>query len=162
LATMRPRTFQRPRTCCPLRLAIATVLVAAATASAKKDPAAVCTAAKLQAAATDVGGLLACQSKAAKDGVPVDPACVGKATQKLADALTKAEQDGACLDEGNIGDVESALGSFVSDVVSAERVTVGASKTEAAKLTATGKLAKTYLAAYGKLAAKVDLGGLFS
>src|SRR5262245_60301550 len=58
--------------------------------------------AKLQAASKAVQALLKCEEVGAKKGLATDPACVSKATAKLATAYASAQAKGGCAADDGI------------------------------------------------------------
>ena len=81
-----------------------------------------CQSAKLKATGKFAAGMLGCHSKAAKSGIPVDEVgCLNKARVKLNDAakgaFAKAESKGGCDTNGDVGNVQTAVESFVEQAV---------------------------------------------
>lgn len=74
-----------------------------------------CENAKLKASSKKEAGRVTCYSKAASKNIPVDQACLDKATAAFAKAFPKADAKGAC--EGTVDSVEFSI-DHCSDVVS--------------------------------------------
>jgi len=124
-----------------------------------------CTSSKLAAAAKASAARLACESKAARADAPVDPACLGRADERLAAAFLKAEAKGGCGASADVVDVGVRIDGRVADVVAAiPRGTTDASRACAAsKLKAAGKRSRSRLMCFSKADRRnesVDLGCL--
>lgn len=96
------------------------VILAAAllvvTVRAGVDPGARCTSAKLKAAAKLSGSELRCRAKAAGGQIAVDPACVGRATQKFQAAWARAEAAGGCHTTGDASAIAAKIEACSADV----------------------------------------------
>lgn len=100
-----------------------------------------CPIANLIAASKKADSLLACYAKAARLGEAVDEACISKAEDIFVKTLAKEEeaairQGGQCSIEENPADIEAAVDAFVTEIVTALRPTLDASKCAVAKLNA--------------------------
>ena len=102
---------------------VAVVAFGAGTASAQNK----CLAGKTKCVNKKMSALLKCHNTAEKTGLPVDPACLAKATGKF-DGGTKgpaaacfakleAKNDGPCVTFGDLAAEESKVDAFVLDVV---------------------------------------------
>lgn len=76
-----------------------------------------CSAAKIKASGKKAAGKAGCHSKAAKAGVGVDSACLGKAEAKHASAYVKAESKGDCFSTGDEVTAEASVDLFVAGLV---------------------------------------------
>ena len=81
-------------------VAVALLLGPSTLRAGKVSPAAKCAASKPTATGKKVSDETKCQ-KALRAGTAVAPACLTKAEQKYAAAYAKAQDTGACLDDGN-------------------------------------------------------------
>jgi hypothetical protein len=123
---------------------------------AAKDPTAACQVSKLKAAATAAAQLLTCQSKAAKAGVSVDPACMTKANQKLTDSFTKAESKGTCASRLDLTQVSTSLDTLLTAVLQPLAGAPSPSQCSGVVITATGKFAKSSMTAVTKYLTSPD------
>ncbi len=96
------------------------VLLLLATVEGASTPADKCAAAKLVAAGKKTGSKLACYGKAAKKGVTVDDACLGKAEQKFTAAFAKAEAKGSCRTTGDAAAIEADVDAMLATLVTDE------------------------------------------
>ena len=76
-----------------------------------------CDSKKLAAATKKAAAKAGCQSKAAKKGDPLDPACLQKAEDKFTGALGKAEGGDDCTSTGQVNTLENAVDAFIADLV---------------------------------------------
>jgi hypothetical protein len=76
-----------------------------------------CQSAKAKATGKYASGLLNCHSKAAKGNLPVDPACIAKATTTHTNAFNKAELKPPCDTTDDEGTVQAAVATFVERAV---------------------------------------------
>jgi hypothetical protein len=79
-------------------------------------PAAKCAAAKSKAAAKKVGGKLKCYQKAFLAGTGVDGTCLTTVEGKFSQAITKAEQPGACVVTNDATAIEGAVDTCVNAI----------------------------------------------
>jgi len=93
----------------------ALALLALASPARAGDPASMCAAAKLKAAAHRLVDDVRCETTALRLGAAVDPACLARADAKLAAAFARAEKAGGCL---TTGDAPGA-GAIVDDALTA-------------------------------------------
>lgn len=104
-------------------LAVASLVLSTAAGRAQVPPHFKCDAAKLKCAEDRVAGLLACHAAAETKGVPVDPACLRKVSEKYSfperGCVEKAEAKPPCLTVGDGATVALAIDAFVDDVVRA-------------------------------------------
>src|SRR5215468_1084171 len=78
-----------------------------------------CAAGKRKAAGKKAMAQLLCYARTATKNVPVDAACLGKASANLGKAFSKAEKKGGCATTGDAGAVEDAVDAIVGQVVAA-------------------------------------------
>lgn len=98
---------------------IAIILLASTpSVSVPEDPIRKCAAAKLKAVAKETTAAAKCHQTAILKGLAVDAACLAKAGSKLAEAIQKAEEDGACAGTA------SALAAVADGCVAASVVAV--------------------------------------
>src|SRR5262245_7929258 len=76
-----------------------------------------CAAGKRKAAGKKAMAQLLCYAKTATKNVPVDAACLGKASANLGKAFSKAEKKGGCATTGDTTAVEDAVDAIVGQVV---------------------------------------------
>jgi hypothetical protein len=76
-----------------------------------------CAAKQIAAGGKKASDKTKCHAKAVKKGLPVDPACLGKAETKFTGAFAKAERKADCLvGDTTAGDVEATVDDFVDGV----------------------------------------------
>jgi hypothetical protein len=82
----------------PWAASLAAILLLAprSSVSTPPDPVRKCAAAKLKAVAKETTAVAKCHQTAILKGLAVDDACLAKAESKLAEAIQKADEDGAC------------------------------------------------------------------
>ena len=68
-----------------------------------------CGSSKMKATAKYAQTVLKCNSKATKNGEPVDSLCISKAGLKLVSAFEKAEAAGGCVTSDDEGSVETSI-----------------------------------------------------
>jgi len=115
-------------------------LVMAALASwvaAASTPGQSCAAAKLKAAARKHQSKVKCYQKALSKGLPVEPACLGKAETKFAEAFARAETRGGCATTNDAGDIELLVDSCVGALVAALPATTSTTTTTTTSSTTT-------------------------
>ena len=76
-----------------------------------------CASGKRKAAGKKAMAMLLCYAKTATKSMPVDSACLGKASANLGKAFTKAEKKGGCITTGDAMAVEDAVDAIVAQVV---------------------------------------------
>ena len=107
---------------------LSSLVVACAAAALTPTPAIAdkCLGGKTRCVSKKTAGLLKCHIKAEKSGLPVDPACVQKYTDKFDGgtdptkgcfARLEAENDGTCITFGDFAAHEAKVDAFVLDVV---------------------------------------------
>jgi len=85
-----------------------------------------------------------CNAKALQNGVPVDPACIQKATDAFTKAFAKAQTKGDCQTDFDEGSAEAAVDTFIANAVQAIAGTSpGPDVCFGKKLTAVGKKAQS-------------------
>src|SRR5262245_56975280 len=129
-------------------------------AGTPRDPAVVCTYAKLNATATKANRLLICQAKAAAKGVNVDQTCLTNARNKFTVDFARAESKGGCATTGDAAMIEDQVDSFMADTVTALRPNLPLSNCTALKLKAVGAKARALLRAQANEQKKPDAGKL--
>lgn len=100
-----------------MMIAIAGVVLFAATSQAVRSPGAVCAAAKQKATGKKAVSKLKCYTKAMLANEGVDQSCLDTAEAKFSDAIGKAEAKGGCVNTGDANDLEAAVNTFVDSVV---------------------------------------------
>jgi len=80
-------------------------------------PARRCSAAKRKAAAKKAKGFAKCYARAAKIGLPVNPACLGKADGKFVSAFERAESKGGCASVGDVAAIEGLVDAMIASAV---------------------------------------------
>ncbi len=125
-------------------------------AAAKSDPAAKCSATKVQAAGKKAGAKLKCWAKAVKKAIAVDPLCLGTAEEKFDAAYAKIEAKGGCLTNGDAPAIEALVDSFVAGAVGAlpDGATPEGAKCASSKIQAAGKKADGKLKCHAKAIGK--------
>ncbi len=132
------------------------VLAAPAVAQTTADR---CAASKFKSTGKSALKAHLCHAKAAKQGVPVDTACLIKAADKMASSFGKAEAKGGCVAPGNFAAVEAINDQLTADNVSA-LVHSGDAQSQAcasSKRKAAGKNASAFLKCRSKAAKKAEL-----
>jgi plastocyanin len=94
-----------------------------------------CASSKLKAAGAKGKAMLLCNATAATKNLPVDLACLGKASVNLTKVFSRAEKKGGCVTTGDAGTVEPAVDALVSQVVA--QLTGGAATTTTTTTAAT-------------------------
>jgi len=115
-----------------------------------------CGGSKMKAAGRYAQALLTCHSTATRRGESVDPACLSKASSKIASAFQKAEDRGGCVTNDDEVATESSLGVDVDAVLAALAPDPNddARTCAASKMKASGKHLRGILTCYSKGAAR--------
>ena len=125
------------------------------------SPASKCDQSILDAAGKKAKAKTACYAKAVQNGVPVDDACLQKATDQFTKAFAKAQEKGDCLTDADVATVEGQVDTFVANANTAVNGGApGPDVCSAKKLTAAGKKAADVIKCHSTAAKKgatVDL-----
>ena len=121
-----------------------------------------CAQSGLDAAGKKAKAVASCYAKALQNGVPVDQACLDKATANFDKAFTKAQAKGDCPTDTDVATVEGEVDQFAANAI---QVVAGSNPGPdvclGKKLTAVGKKAQSVTKCYSKAAqsgASVDQG----
>ena len=109
-----------------------------------------CEGDKLLASGQRADAGLHCQSKDAKDGVPIDPACQAKAEKKFLAAWVKAEARGDCSDPGDLALRDEIIERYLEVFPNRLRQFEDANACVAAKLRAAADAASDKFACVGR------------
>ena len=145
-----------------LALGAAVLLVAGPADAQPTKESLKCASAKLKLYGKDVAGSLKCYEKAVGKGLPVDPACLTKVTDKTADSFAKIESKGGCptdastapITGGTLASTRTRLDAYVTATNTALAPNPGPSKCQAGKMKETGKLAAALFNCESKAAGK--------
>ncbi len=77
-----------------------------------------CDSKKISASVKEASAKSRCYAKGATKGINVDPYCLSKAEAKFSSAISQAELKGGCTHTGQADVLESAVNSFIDDIVS--------------------------------------------
>ena len=114
-----------------------------------------CAQAIIDAAGKKAKAEASCNAKALQNGVPVDPACIQKASDTFTKAFTKAQTKGDCLTDFDEGSTEAAVDSFIASAVQAVAGTSpGPDICFGKKLTAIGKKGQSIAKCFSTAAKK--------
>ncbi len=114
-----------------------------------------CLASQLKIVGKAAAATTGCRAKAASKGVPVDAACLDKASAKLATALAKVENTRVCLLEGTSATRttnNTSFGTRIGDTVGG-----AAGKCDAAKTKLAGKHVAALAICFAKAAGKTGM-----
>ena len=114
-----------------------------------------CVQAIIDAAGKKAKAEASCNAKALENGVPVDPACIQKASDAFTKAFTKAQTKGDCLTDFDEGSTEAAVDTFIASAVQAVAGTSpGPDVCFGKKLTAVGKKGQSIAKCFSTAAKK--------
>ena len=114
-----------------------------------------CVQAIIDAAGKKAKAEASCNAKALQNGVPVDPACIQKASDAFTKAFTKAQTKGDCLTDFDEGSTEAAVDTFIASAVQAVAGTSpGPDVCFGKKLTAVGKKGQSIAKCFSTAAKK--------
>jgi hypothetical protein len=114
-----------------------------------------CAQAIIDAAGKKAKAEASCNAKALQNGVPVDPACIQKASDAFTKAFTKAQTKGDCLTIFDEGSTEAAVDTFIASAVQAVAGTSpGPDVCFGKKLTAVGKKGQSIAKCFSTAAKK--------
>jgi hypothetical protein len=139
----------------PSATAIALVFAASA-AIAAPTPDQACRGAKLKGSGKYAAAVLGCDSKAAKDGSAVDPACLTKGSEKFTGAFASAESKSGVSCNGIDTAIAATVEEAASDAGAAAPIASGGGKCPSLTRKAAGKLASSILGAWSKFVTTAD------
>jgi len=114
-----------------------------------------CAQSALDAAGKKAKAVATCNAKALQNGVPVDQACLDKATANFDKGFTKAQAAGDCQTDADGPTIEGAVDAFVANAVQLVAGTSpGPDVCFGKKLTAIGKKAQSLIKCYSKASQK--------
>ena len=76
-----------------------------------------CDSKKISASGRKASAKSRCYAKGATKGININPTCLSKAEVKFSSAISQAELKGGCTHTGQTGVLESAVNSFIDDMV---------------------------------------------
>ena len=138
-----------------LAFALALVLTAPPVRAAS-DPGLRCLNLKLKTAGRGVYHGLACHTKAARDGLPVDAACLANATAGLSHSYARVEATGSCLADDGSAALAAEVSRAVAVIANSLRPQLTASSCQGSKVGAASRRARESLKAHGRLLKQGD------
>jgi GH35 family endo-1,4-beta-xylanase len=138
------------------------LLMRSGSAPAASNPEVICQGIKLREAATAAARLLICHGTAARRGAPVNPACLTRATDRLATAFAGAERVRECATSDDGATISADIEAFASTLVAALRPLPGRSICAGIKLIAAAQQAILTVGAHARDLRLGDDGQLFN